>query len=717
MAKASDNEDLLKEIRENYDWCHRFWGPIQKEGGKDVLFIAGDPWDPADIRSRDRAEQKRPHLVFDEGSQYINQFVGQARQQQRAIHVDPVDEEANAEDAKMLQGRIYDIEYKSRAQSHYIKALKDAATRGYGWIRIGKKYSNTKGREQEPVIRPVSNPDSVLMDPNCKELDCSDAMFCFVEDVLGKAEFKRKYRKAKDLDTDDDTVTVFEYWRVTVEVEDKLLWLDDGTPDGVEILKSAMMDGMEKLEVRDERDIEKRTITKYICQMARYMPDGGDDIEILETEEWDGDWIPIIPVFGEEFWINDQGSPRRVLLSMIRRARDPMGLLNLACTAAGEMLAMMPKTRFKGYEGQFEGHEDEWSNIGTNPVGFLQAKAITDGVTGQVLPLPSELQWSPDIQVSMTVIQTCKDAIRGAIGQLASPELDKTKSGIALGKIQASGESAVYHLTDNFIRGLEQAGRVICDLIQKTHDTPRSMPYRAPSGDQKVSKINQEYFDKDGTRHFHQLNKGAYGVTISTGPSHQSQFDAASDFVDTIVQSSPEMLMLFGDQFTKLKNLGPEGDVIADRFKKMIMAKYPELSDENKALDPRAMAMKQQAQHVIDSLTQKVNELTQERDAKVLELQSEEKRNEMDNRTKLAVAEIGASTKENVAQLEAQMDQISQQMGQHYDALMAESAHTRAMALAAQQSQQAGAATPPGEGSPPPPVPQAAPPVGAPASM
>ena len=348
--KPKQDPKLLEEIQSNYQWALREWGPIHREGNYDVKFIAGDPWDPRDIQARDTPEQKRPHLVFDEGSQYINMFLGQARQQKRAVKVEPVDERVDSDTAEVMQGRIMHIEYVSRAQAHYIKGLSDCATRGYGWISIRKRYSSDTGREQEPCVHPVSNPDSRLMDPNAKEPDGSDAEFCFVRDVVKKTYVKEKWPWAKTLGTDDvKTITLTEYWKCRKQAVDCIYLLEDpNNPDGdgIEIKESELpqdakiteetitMGGM-TVRILDEREIEEKQITKYICQIIdpsssehSIIAAADQTVEILEEEPWDGKSIPEIPVLGPEYYINDGGTVHKVYLSMLRRARDAMQLLN-----------------------------------------------------------------------------------------------------------------------------------------------------------------------------------------------------------------------------------------------------------------------------------------------------------------------------------------------------------------------------------------------------
>lgn len=699
MTKVEQPPELLKEIRDNLAYYRDYWAPIHKEGNFDVRFVAGDPWSQADVAQREGYRHKRPHLVFDEASQYINAFCGQARQQKRAVKVDPDDGEANAETAKMVQGRIYEILYESRAHSHAIKALKDAATRGYGWMGVSKKYSNEKGREQEPCLIGFRNPDAVLMDPDCKEYDCSDAMGCFVYDKVKRLEVKRRFKHARNLTDDDkvDAVILTAYWRVTVDVVDRLLWIDDGSEEGIEVLESELPEGKYRGPedaIKDERDIEERKVTKYICQMldetGMDYSSGDYGIEILEKEDWDDECIPIVGVFGEEYILSADskgslGAAKPVKLSMIRRARDPMGLLNLTRTTMAERMSMVPKTRWMAYEGQFEGHEDEVTQLGTDPLGFIYVKPVVDPTTNTVLPHPKEINWSSDLHDAEMLAEACQNAIRSAMGQIASPELDKTKSGIALKRLKESGDTASYHLTDNFSMSWEQIGRILGRMVLKTHDTARDIPIRTEQGEKKTITINRPYEDPQTKKIVHyQFNKGRYGFTISTGPSYDSQAQQAKDFVETMVSGNPELAKLFGDLFTKVQNIGgPVADEIIARFKKMLP---PQLQDTPSEIPPQVLAELQKAQHVIDLQTQELKKLTDERDAKLLDLESKERISEQDNKIRIAIAEINAQVKENTTQLVASMDQIALNMQHQFDWIKAQADHQRTQELGAQQA-------------------------------
>ena len=88
MSKVGrQDEALLKEIRENFEYALRYWKEIREEGDTDMRYVSGDPWDESEKKLREA--QKRPCLVFDELNQYTNQLINDVRQNKRAVKVDP----------------------------------------------------------------------------------------------------------------------------------------------------------------------------------------------------------------------------------------------------------------------------------------------------------------------------------------------------------------------------------------------------------------------------------------------------------------------------------------------------------------------------------------------------------------------------------------------------------------------------------------------------
>ena len=206
----SENEKLLKEIRDNLTYGLRAWGDIREEAKTDMRYVSGDPWDPKEKKARKDA--MRPALVLDELNQYINQVVNDLRSKKTGIKVVPTassipgenPELAGVEKLAEFRGDlIRQIEYKSSAQQAYITSFENAVQRSYGWHRVKKRYVTEKSFEQELEIRRIPNPDTILPDPAFKEADASDMKWCFAMDYVPRKEFKQSWPNAKIQDFSD----------------------------------------------------------------------------------------------------------------------------------------------------------------------------------------------------------------------------------------------------------------------------------------------------------------------------------------------------------------------------------------------------------------------------------------------------------------------------------------------------------------------------------
>jgi hypothetical protein len=146
---------------------------------------------------------------------------------------------------------------------------------------------------------------------------------------------------------------------------------------------------------------------------------------------------------------------------------------------------------------------------------------------------------------------------------------------------------------------------------------------------------------------------GDFDVTISVGPRMDSEREATSDFADTLLGSKamefvapPQRAKLLAAT-VKLKNLGPVGDEIA------------EILDPQDQHDPaQAVHQLEGAKHQIQEMGQALQQLTLEKHAKVLDIQSKEKIAAAEIASKERIAAADRETKISVAELGAKVDRM-----------------------------------------------------------
>ena len=266
-VKPSDVKALLKRIRDRYrdrlQAQARRWDPTARSSCAISAAIGGTPktgW------ARRDAEQYRAYRTTSLTSTFSSASTPLASPSE-ASRSSPRAAEHPKKTAELRPGPSPEPSISSpRLQSVYLgKGYQDEVEGGYGFCRVSRRYVDDESDDQEIVIRPIPNPDSVLYDPHCKEADWSDARGCFILDPTPLSDFKLLYPDARITDFGADereiyrdwigekTVLRAEYWEVesqvrknksgTREIEFKRLM--HYITNGVEILDRSEQPGKE----------------------------------------------------------------------------------------------------------------------------------------------------------------------------------------------------------------------------------------------------------------------------------------------------------------------------------------------------------------------------------------------------------------------------------------------------------------------------------------
>jgi hypothetical protein len=694
-----------KEIREAYKDFRNDWQEIRDEASADMAAISVEgPWSMED--RNDREAKGRPCVHLDLINQYLNQTKGNVRKSKRAVQLIPKGQGANDQDAKIRSGIVMGIEERSQAQPIYLNAFECMIERSYGFAVIRTEYKDDSSFDQDIIIKPVMNPDTVLLSLLYKQPDASDVPEAFLLDLMTRSKFKKDYPDAKITDfasevmgeqgvadwITDKNVQVAEYWRV--EHETKTLLLVETGKGTVILLKDEWEAAGKHGEVKRDRKIS-------IPKVMQYMTNG---VEVLDEIPWAGSRIPIISCLGPERWRTLGGKARRELLSMVRFARDPQMLYDFLATQETELAGMVPKTPYVGYKGQFESDKEVWQEITKVPHAFVQADVVIDGSNGQILPPPQRGDWSPDFQQYELAKDSAGRSLQSSMGISPLPtaaQRRNEKSGVALEKIDDMESIGSINFVDRYENGfLHNMGWQLNELIKPILDTQREMPVSHPDGSHKVLSLignTSHPIDDSGAYevqglpedHFH-TGKGEFDVTISTGPSYQSEREEQSEFVNQLIENLQSIPMpgtpaavILGLAIKMRPDLGPIGEQIADVLSP---------PDPNN-LPPQAQAIVAQLQGQMQLLTQENSQLKMEKAAKQMEQQGkmeiEQIRGQhkldaktMDFITQVIKAELAAKSKATDQQAQVDADHELAVLGFHQDHM--HNAHEFAM----QQDQQ-----------------------------
>lgn len=591
----SKSEDIVKMARDCIEQSYDNDKVNREEAACDLNFLAGNQW-PDSVKG-EREREGRPMLTVNRLPQFVRQITNDIRQADIAIKVRPEDDQTDPELAKIYDGLIRQIQYRSSAKHVYSQAAEHQASCGIGWFRVTTDYADDMVFDQEIFIKGIRNPLSVYCDPSAVEPDRSDAKWIAVTEMIPKESFKERWPKAKEVDVElpshslttrpffwstDETVRIAEFWRKVPETRRLALFEDGSTVDITEFNEF-------------QRQMLPNIVRERDCQTYRVEMYRVSGSEILDgPHDWAGKHIPLIPVIGGEFPLEE----KTYRYSAIRFARDPQQLYNYYRTAHAELLALQPKAPYL-VETEMIGDPDikaRWDQAGKKNMPYLPYTRTDSGNKPERLapPQPSvamvnEAQLASDDMKSTTGIY---DA---SVGQRSNET-----SGVAIGRRDEQSDTANYHFIDNLQRSLEHCGRILIDLIPKVYDNERVlrlMPEAGSDENEEAVAINRVVMSMDGQpMMMNDISAGSFDIRVTIGKAYATRRMEAADGLFQFVKAlPPQHAAVVVDLVAKNIDI-PEADEMAKRLRRTVPAEILNDPEDPNAPPPQPDPAQQMAQ-------------------------------------------------------------------------------------------------------------------------
>ncbi|MFZ5789766.1 MAG: portal protein [Pseudomonadota bacterium] len=586
------DHDTLAEAREAFELCAEAEAENRAAALDDLRFARlGEQW-PDEVRRR-RERESRPCLTINKLPAFVRQVVNDARANKPAIKVWPVDDAADPATAAVMNGLIRNIEQVSDADVAYDTAVEFAVTMGFGYFRIGIEYAFDDSFDKELRIQRVANPFSVFGDPHSTAADSSDWNMAFVTELMPKPLFEKRWKGARPVDWEDlgytrlqppwaeeDRVLVAEWWS-RAEIDRPILLLSSGeVVDRAAYEKGRDLFDLLGVAVKAERTTKSHKITQRLMTGA----------EILETNQWAGRYIPIVPVYGDE--INLEG--KRLFKSLIRDAKDAQRMFNYWRTTTTELVALAPKAPFIGPKDAFSAAPEKWDTANTESWAYIEYEGPVPPQRQPFTGVPAgALQEALNASDDMKAIIGMYDASLGA--------RSNETSGRAILARQREGDVSTFHFIDNLSRAIRHAGRVLIDLIPLVYTPGRMVRVLGPDGRTAANvrlglqRPDDGYrvsegasapamaqpqapmadtrslasglgFDPSGV---YDLSAGKYDLVVEAGPSYSTKREEAASQMIELLRAFPQAAPVIGDLLAK--NLDwPGAEEIADRLKTLL---------------------------------------------------------------------------------------------------------------------------------------------------
>jgi len=629
------DEKLLELARKRFKAAAEAEQKLRDEALIDFEFRIGNQW-PDGVKLQ-REQDGRPALTINRIPQFLRQVTNEQRLSRPSVQVNAVDSGADVETAEIYQGLTRHIEVSSDAEAAYDTAFECATTGGFGWLRINTEYCNDESFDQDIRVERILNPFSVYVDPAAVQPDRRDMGWAFVVEDFDPDEYRAMYPDSEAAGLSDfssigdaapdwrpgGNIRVAEYFRIETKRRELLLMVDGSVvfADEFEIAPPAAA-------ILRRRTVEERQV-KW-CKI--------NGVEVLEQRDWAGKWIPLVPVLGDEVSVNGE----RHLFGMVRFARDPQRMYNYWVSSATETIALAPRAPFIGVEGQFEGHEAQWRQANVRSFAYLEYKPTSVG--GQPVPPPQRNFAEPPIQAIMASIGQADNDLKATMGiyDASLGQRGPESSGRAILARQRESDTANANYGDNLRRAIKHVGRILIDLIPKIYDSERVVRILRPDGTSDMVPVNQPFEDK-GVARIYDLSAGKYDVTISTGPSYQTQRQEAAASMIELAKVEPRLMQVAGDLV--VGNMDWPGSAeIAGRLKKLLPPELQDVGQDGQTeLPPEAQAQMAAMGQQIQQLTAALEESARALETKQIEAEG-----------RLQVAREQSESRERIAQLQSE---------------------------------------------------------------
>jgi hypothetical protein len=579
--QIEDNEALLSRIRNFYDEGVGAWEENRRMHSEDLNFIynaeAMGQWDPVVLQNR----RGKPCYTFNRCLQPVNMVVADMRQTRASGKVRPASDGADEGVADVFAGLCRSIEQCSRADQIYKEQFKFAVAGGFGAWRIMPTYMQDDGEgafDQVLRILNISNPQTVVWDPQCADACAADANRCIIAERISDEIYEALYpngnMQSLNVSRDsygwytDKEVRIAEYFE-RVPRKKQIAKMTDGTVRDYDADLKATEDHLEDHGLTFEKSgvtriaTNKKTGQKMIRETVKWQVmwakiDGSTVLEGPYYYDWKR--IPVVRCPGR--YINIEG--RKKFQSLIRHSKDAQRSYNSRASDMIERSALLPKAPYLVTEAMIKGYENEWNqaNVASRPyLPYNVDKNAEGGMPFRTPPLDLPQGAMALAQMSIQDIQATIGYFDPALGN--ADDMNRV-SGKALVQHTKRSDLGSYEFIDGYNSAMQLTWEMMVDMIPTVMDSERVERIIGHDGIEKMVDINKEH-ELTGDI-INDLSRGSYDVEVTIGPSFQSARQEALDTLISFAEAMPSAAPVIQDLIAKNID-SPDAQEMAKRLR------------------------------------------------------------------------------------------------------------------------------------------------------
>ena len=618
LNEAGINEvDVLNRANENLNVWNSYFNENITRGKDDMNFVLRDQWTA--VERSEFTRLFKPAMTFNKLYDNTKKIIGEQRKNRPDLIVRSLTGKATQEQIDLRADLVRTISYQSQNDLVYQTAFKSALMMGFGAFQVMMDYESPTSFNRVIRFGIITDPTMCCWDPTATKPHKGDGNYCARRFVYTRDEFFATYPYVTNPVSFVDPYMLLDFqWqtRDTIVVCDeyvkewfplKIYLLSNGESvteaewkvrekqfeDNREFVKDSIVGEIVAREI--PRIMGERMTQDYRIMQYRMIRD-----RIIDFSEWPSRQLPIPFVDGDSYYVEG----RQYTKSFIHEARDAQKLLNYSRSELAAELKNRRREQWLGTPDNIIGYEQDWRNPETQ-MGMLKAKP--DPRTGQ---MPQKMPAWEVSQGLFTSAQVTSQDITEILGFSEQESLiGKDVSGKARRERKLEGSMSAYVFFDNLNQAIEQAGRIVNDLLPYVvGENERHMVISRKNGKSESIILNQKV--EEGIIK-NRIAGGDYDVEINTGPSFAVQKDVALEFFQQTIAANPQVFNLIADLWAGNLDI-QEMERVRERFRNLVP---PDIlaKEEGKPVPPQPPSPEQQMMQMQMQQAQQQMQMTEQK--------------------------------------------------------------------------------------------------------
>jgi len=599
----------LVELKRLHDKAYSNGQQPREQASDDLVFYWVTQWDDNILGSTQLQYRGEFDILKRAGRQIMSDLAGNPV----SIDFDPKDQSRD-DGAELLDGIYRSVERVNTSIEAFDNAAQETVVCGVGAWYLHSEYESTKNGNSNQVIKrtPLYEAcNTVFWDPNAKLLDKSDADYVSVlhayshdgyKDLVEELTGERPGGVGTDTSgegtstggpsfaapeesyafpwfAETDKVHIVDFY-VRELIKDEVLSVTDIFGNPAQFLKSQTED----IETLGYQIVETKKIERY--QVTKYIASGE---EILLEEIIVGEFLPVVPVYGERAFIEDV----EYYEGITRLAKDPQRLRNFQMSYLADIVSRSPRPKPIFFAEQIQGFESMYEENGAdnNFPYLLQNRKDTNneelpgGPAGQM----------PEQQIPMALM-TSIELSRQAVEDVANPGLpesiaDPDSSGKAIALLQSRLDNQSITFQNHLKHAKRRDAVIFASMATEVYDAPRTITSTSADGTRKQVKVMEIL--PDG-RVLNDLTNMEFEVYADVGPSFttvkEQTMDRIKETISSIAPINPRMAEMLTYKLLSMED-GVSMDDIKDYARKQLVLQGftpPETPEEQQLVQQAA---------------------------------------------------------------------------------------------------------------------------------